>query len=110
MHKFHDKSNLQLDDTRIFGMCLWYGCSFFRFVLNIFLMLRSPHAHRLLIDDSIVHLPRHISPPYRHHNIVMMRQVPTQTNVLRVLVRTQVTGESTLSAALKAHVSCQVVL
>lgn len=40
----------------------------------------------------------------------MVRQVPAQTDVLRVLVRTEVARESSLAAALEAHVSCQVVL
>lgn len=40
----------------------------------------------------------------------MMRQMPPQTDVLRVLVRAEVAGEPTLTAALEAHVSCQVVL
>lgn len=64
----------------------------------------------LLIDVSIVHLPRVVSLLHGHHNVVMMRQVPTQTDVLRVFVRAQVAGKSSLTAALEAYVSCQVVL
>jgi len=106
MHKFHDEFEV-IFNLMILGSL---GCVFGIVFLDLSSTSSSYEAHRLLIDDSIVRLPRHISPPYRHHNVVMMRQVPTQTNVLRILVRTQVTGESTLTAALKAHVSCQVVL
>lgn len=59
-----------------------------------------------LVDDAIVQLPL----LHRHHDVVMVRQVSAQTDVLRVLVRAQVAGESSLAAALETHVPRQVVL
>jgi len=102
-------SSLQMNLRRIFGMCFWH--EFFLFSICLQRLPTKFSCSTFLLIDSIVHLPRVvISLLYGHHNIVMMRQVPLQTNILRVLVRTQVARESSLTATFEAHVSCQVVL
>lgn len=89
----------------------WVFGKFFSIYPRRHLPTKPSCTSLLLIDVSIVHLPRAVvSLLNGHHDVVMMRQVPTQTDILRILVRAQVTGESTLTAALEAHVSCQVVL
>lgn len=111
---FHSRASLKfsLSSTRRLSLGCVFWHKFPRFLICLrHLPAKSSCSPLLLIDNPFVHLPRVVvSLLYGHHNVVMMRQVPAQTDVLRVLVRAQVAGESSLTAALEAHVSCQVVL
>jgi len=104
----------------LLGIALWYSIFVLRshtFATMKFQILESfiPRASSLLllllVNGSIVHSSWSVvSSLHGYGDVMMMRQMPLQTNVLRVLVWTQVTGKSSLTAAFETHVPRQIML
>jgi len=98
-----------------------FGMSSLTEVLRSSLTIRPPmpfsrealsllHVAFSLVRGAITDLHAVVPLLHGHDDVMMMLQMPLQTDVLRVLVRAEVAGEPTLTTALEAHVSCQVVL
>lgn len=109
------KFYLQLDDVDLdFGTSLWHVSSVLHrshFMRVRHLPTKLPRSSFSLVNNSIVDLPRAVvSLLHWYDDIVMMRQVPAQADILCVLIRAQMTRESSLSTALETHVPRQVML